>query len=200
MTPAAKSNATSAPSDAKTVALTVLDNIIKDLADRKINVSPTPSKDATRPPPALNVSSLRNPENVQLAQKKADLDGWMASITKEDAARRAYIKKYSMLRDTASRAARALTTSIDPSGGSQTIAQPAPSMPSLPDEAAVLAYGRQLAAARSASSEVESPDAVDAEQELGISFAQLRLQVGFLAWDQDRAVLTAASGFKCALN
>lgn len=104
----------------------------------------------------------------------------LCRATKEDESRRAYIKKYSLLRDTAARAA---------SASSQTqpelpydFTSPLPSSLSSVDE--VIAYGQSLQAAAKAklarpfnSSPAQESNVIDVEAEVGISLSALRLQV-----------------------
>ena len=101
-------------------------------------------------------------------------------MTKEDESRRAYIKKYSLLRDTAARAASAAAQI--PAELPYDFHSPLPSSLSSVDE--VIAYGQSLQAAAKAklarpfaSDSSSESNVIDVEAEVGISLSALRLQV-----------------------
>lgn len=104
------------------------------------------------------------------------------SVTKEDESRRAYIKKYSLLRDTAARAASA--ASQPPVQLPYDFRSPLPAALSSVED--VITFGQSLQAVAKTklarpplpgASPPVATDVIDVEAELGISLAGLRLQV-----------------------
>ena len=183
------------------IALQAADSFIKDLCDKRIDISvPSASRKAI-PHPALQT----NPRNTVIATQTASLDHWTAAILNEDEKRRASIKRYNIARDAASHALASQKATMPLS---------LPPMANIPLDITsiltpddVLQLGRSVrAASQAATAAANTPrkhrsraslggssladvaedgeqeiSVVDVEKELGISFANIRLQVRLLA-------------------
>jgi hypothetical protein len=176
-------------------ASSIIDAFLSDLTSKQINVSLPPTASTSKLP--LNNVKQPNPENEALKRKMAGLDEWTASLASEDNARRAHSRKYALHRDSAARSA-SHAAALQPTLYNLSQTPLSPDRLRSPSDLVRLGQAIKDSTAQAASSRRKSevalmnPDEIDVEAELGVSFADLRLQVSLPSLGQKSSLLVAA--------